>query len=342
MTTRRLQTKTQGRLAMAVLVIACACGDSATEPPPDGPDLIVSIPDAPASVAYGSTFHMEVTVLNRGTRTAGRTQVFFLHSADQTITTADAVLGSEFTDTLAVDRELQMGVRVEPPRDALGTLYYGACVDPLPDEIDTENNCSVAAGVEIFLPPPFGAVVDRTHQSLTSRIVSGGGQTSYQVYRRRSEAGDFSRVRDVSASGEETSYTDTGLEPNTVYYYKAIACKDAICSDESDEWGGLTEVVGPVDIPAVPEIRGEKVNISFGTDKARVHWDAVPRATYYRVYQDEDLDAEVSAPALSYYDDDPNTFLGAYQTTRYKVQACNKAGCSGDSETVVITIPPPG
>ncbi len=342
MTARRARTKTRRGLAVAALAMAWACGDSATEPPPDGPDLIVSVPDVPASVAYGRTFHMGVTVLNRGTRTAGRTQVFFLKSADQTITTADAVLGSEFTDTLAVDWELDIGLRVEPARDELGTLYYGACVDPLPDEIDTENNCSVAAGVEIFLPPPFGAVVDRTHESLTSRIVSGGGQTSYQVYRRRSEAGDFSRVGDASASGEETSHTDTGLEPNTVYYYKAVACNGAICSDESDEWGGLTEVVGPVDIPAVPVVRGEKVNISFGTDKARVHWDAAPRATYYRVYQGNDLDAEVSAPALSYYDNDPNTSLGAYQTTRYKVQACNKAGCSGDSQTVVITIPPPG
>lgn len=342
MTVRHPQTGTRRRLAVAALAMACACGDSATDLPPDGPDLIVSVPDVPASVAYGRTFSMDVTVLNRGTRTAGRTQVFFLHSADQTITTADAVVGSEFTDTLAVDWELSVRIRVEPPRGELGTLYYGACVDPLPDEIDTENNCSVAAGVEIFLPPPFGAVVDRTHASLTSRIVSGGGQTSYQVYRRRSEAGDFSRVGDVSASGEETSYTDTGLEPNTVYYYKAVACNGAICSDESNEWGGLTEVVGPVDIPAAPEIRGEKVNISFGTDKARVHWDAVPWATYYRVYQDNDLDAEVSAPALSYYDNHPNTSLGAYQTTTYKVRACNKAGCSGDSETVVITIPPPG
>ncbi len=54
---------------------------------------------------------MDVAVLNRGTLTAGRTQVLFLHSADRTITTADAVIGSEFTDT---------------------TLYFGACVD-LPD-----------------------------------------------------------------------------------------------------------------------------------------------------------------------------------------------------------------
>ena len=264
----------------------------------------------------------------------------FLHSADQTITDDDMVVGSEFTDTLAVDEEFFAHIRVEPPDGELGTLYYGACVDPLPDELDPNNNCSAAAWVEIFIPPPHGSVVDRTHESLTSSI-AGSGQTSYQVYRSYSEGGEYSLLRELSGSRNVTRYVDSGLEPNTVYYYKAIACNGPLCSEESNEWGGLTEVVGPVDIPAVPKIRGEKINIPLGTDKARVRWEAVPRATYYRVYHDNNLDAEVSAPATGYFDNHPNTFLGAYQTTTYRVRACNKAGCSDYSDTVVITIPPP-
>lgn len=51
MTARRASTKTRRQLAVAVLVMACACGDSTTDPPTDGPDLVVSVPDAPASVA---------------------------------------------------------------------------------------------------------------------------------------------------------------------------------------------------------------------------------------------------------------------------------------------------
>jgi len=274
-------------------------------------------------------------MLNQGTRTAGSTQIRFLHSPDRTITPDDAVVGSQFTDTIAVGEEYFTGIGVEPPHGEFGTLYYGACVDPLPDEINPNNNCSSAVGIEIYLSPPSGSVVDRTHESLTSNIV-GSGQASYQIYRGHTEGGDYDLVRDLSASTEVTRYVDGGLDPNTVYYYKAIACNGPVCSEESSEWGGLTEVAGPVDIPAVPDIRGEKVNIPFGTDKARVHWDVVSWATYYRVYHDDDLDAEVSAPATSYFDNNPNTFFGAYQTTSYRVKACNKAGCSDFSDTVVI------
>ena len=325
-------------LVMAVLLLPGACGgDSPTELPEEGPDLIVSAPDAPGRVAHGFSFYMDVTVLNVGTEPAGRTQVRFLRSADQTITVDDAVVGSEFTDSLLVSEEFRAGIRVEPLYGEFGMLYYGACVDPLPGEINPNNNCSSAAAVEIYLPPPSGAVVDRTHQSLTSNIV-GSGQTSYRIYRSRSEGGSYNLIRDSPASSEVTRYLDGGLEPNTVYYYRAIACNGAVCSEESNAWGGLTEVVGPIGIPAVPSVRGEKVNIPFGTDKARVHWDPVPWATYYRVYHDNDLDAEVSAPATSYFDNDPNTFFGAYQTTSYRVKACNKSGCSDFSDTVVIHI----
>ena len=333
--------KTPRFATIGTLLIAAGCGDSPTEPSrTEGPDLIVSVPDVPSRVAHGGSFSLQVEVLNRGTRTAGRTQVRVLHSADQAISADDAVLGSAFTDTIAVNETDLVAIRVEPPPGEFGTLFYGACVDPLPDELDPDNNCSSAAGVEIYLPSPFGSVVARSHESLTSRI-QGSGQTSYQIYRSDVGGGGYTLVIDLPASNESTTYADGGLEPNTVYYYKAIACNGPVCSEDSNQWGGLTEVVGPVDIPAVPSIRGEKVDVPFGTDKARVHWEPVPRATYYRVYHDDHLDAEVSAPATSYYDNDPNTFLGAYQATSYRVQACNKAGCSGFSETVTMLMPPP-
>ncbi len=332
--------KTPRLATIATLLLAAGCGDSPTESArTEGPDLIVSVPDVPRRVPHGGSFSVQVEVLNRGTRTARRTQVRVLHSVDQVISADDAVLGSAFTDTIAVNETDRVVIGVEPPQGEFGTLFYGACVDPLPDELDPGNNCSSATGVEVYMPSPFGWVVDRSHESLTSRIM-GSGQTSYQIYRSDAEGGGYGLVTELPASGEATTYADGGLEPNTVYYYKAVACNGPVCSEDSNEWGGLTEVVGPVDIPAVPRIRGEKVNVPFGTDKARVHWDPVPWATYYRVYHDNHLDAEVSAPATSYYDNHPNTFLGAYQATSYRVQACNKAGCSDFSETVTMLMPP--
>ena len=81
---------------------------------------------------------------------------------------------------------------------------------------------------------------------------------------------------------------------------------------------------------------GMKVNVPLATDDARVTWSAAPGATYYEVYQESNFDAEISAPQTGYRDYSPNSFLGAFQTTSYKIRACNKAGCSAFSERVTV------
>ena len=96
-------------------------------------------------------------------------------------------------------------------------------------------------------------------------------------------------------------HRDVGLQPDTVYFYELSVCSETGCS-EPGQGAGLTEAAGPVDTPSVPSIRGEKIDVSLGTDTARVIWDEVEGATYYQVYQGENLDAEVSAPATSYRD----------------------------------------
>lgn len=130
-------------------------------------------------------------------------------------------------------------------------------------------------------------------------------------------------------------YLDAGLQPETVYSYELRACSETGCS-QPEQGAGLTEAAGPVDTPPAPSIRGQKIDISLGTDNAKVFWDEVEGATYYQVYQGENLDAEVSAPAASYHDGSPNSSLGAFQPTTYKARACNKAGCSAFSTSVTV------
>ncbi len=136
-------------------------------------------------------------------------------------------------------------------------------------------------------------------------------------------------------------YRDVGLQPSTVHFYEIRTCSETECSPPR-EAAGLTEAIGPVDIPPAPDIRGEKVDVFLFTDDARVIWEAVDGATYYEVYQsghtggNEKLDAEVSAPRTSYYDDSPNSWLGMFESTSYRVKSCNKAGCSAFSERVVV------
>ena len=157
----------------------------------------------------------------------------------------------------------------------------------------------------------------------------------YELQRSSPEAGS---EREMISDGWE--YLDTGLEPDTVYSYEVRACNDSGCSSTT-QGAGLTEVSGPVDIPSVPNIQGEKIVVSGAADNVRILWEKVGGATYYTVYQSgprttEKLDARVSAPAASYLDISPNESFFAFETTTYRVKACNKAGCSEFSQSATI------
>jgi len=141
---------------------------------------------------------------------------------------------------------------------------------------------------------------------------------------------------EIPAGGK---HRDVGLLPSTVYSYTLQACNEVGCSPPA-QTAGLTESDGPVAIPSAPSIRGQKIDVSGGTDEAKVTWDKVDGATYYQVYQsdsgNETLDAEVSAPQTGYHDGSPNSSWFAFYTTTYRVKACNKAGCSAFSESVTL------
>ncbi len=248
--------------------------------------------------------------------------------------------------------------------------WYG-CMHPLAENV-TETTYAHQAQVK---PVPYARwlvrVAGRTSDSLTIEWSSPPSQESYEityavsacnsagcsdVFSPPARAGvpyDIQRFalrrssqEDPAASGEATvekpfrdEYRDVGLLPSTVYSYELRACNEVGCSPPTQA-AGLTEAAGPVAIPSAPSIRGEKVNVTAGTDNAKVIWDKVDGATYYLVYQSdrgyEKLDADVSAPETSYHDISPNSSLFAFYTTTYRVKACNKAGCSAFSESVTL------
>lgn len=172
------------------------------------------------------------------------------------------------------------------------------------------------------------------HRS-TSENSTGGDGVTMEI---PAMAGDLARV---SGFLVDSTYRDVGLQPSTAYFYELRSCTESGCSPPGQA-AGLTEAIGPVDIPPAPTIREEKVVVSLGTDRARVIWETVDGATYFQVYQSdhtgrgEELDAEVSAPETSYYDLHPESFGFEFEATGYRVKACNKAGCSAFSKRVVV------
>ena len=182
-------------------------------------------------------------------------------------------------------------------------------------------------------------------------ISEGVSARYYQIY-RQPKGGESQQIRytpeELLATLNHHQYIDEGLQPSAIYYYTVAACNDSGCSDSEAVAAGLTESDGPVDAPSTPTgFRGEKIDISGGTDQARVTWNAVEGATYFEVYQGSRLDAGISAPLQPYcmgkggsggcyQDRRPNSSLFAFRTTTYKVRACNKAGCSSFSGIVTV------
>ena len=188
--------------------------------------------------------------------------------------------------------------------------------------------------------PPYVEVVGRSSSSLTLSVGLNNA-TYFEIQRRAATApGEWTNL----GRHDSRALEDHGLDPDTTYYYSAKGCNSVGCTGYSGETGGVTESAGQVDVPSMPTgVLGMKVDVVLAFDDASVTWSAAPGATYYEVYQGSDFDAEISAPQTHYYDGSPNSSSffaaggGGFQTTSYKVRACNKAGCSGFSETVAVS-----
>ena len=117
-------------------------------PPP--PDLILVGPRVDnANPAIGGVFELSAVVRNRGPTTAIETTLRFYRSTDATIERSDTHLAARGM-WLGTNRYNQKGVYVDmyvkaPSSSAVH--YYGACVDAVPGESDTTNNCSAAVMV---------------------------------------------------------------------------------------------------------------------------------------------------------------------------------------------------
>ena len=118
------------------------------------PDLVVDPPSVSDSTPdAGASFTLSATVRNQGDGSSGFTTLHYYRSTDSTITAADTQVG---TDDLvlylnALDSSDKWTDLTAP--ETPGTYYYGACVDAVPDESDTTNNCSTAVTVAVGAAP---------------------------------------------------------------------------------------------------------------------------------------------------------------------------------------------
>ena len=158
--------------------------------------------------------------------------------------------------------------------------------------------------------------------------------TSYKLYRSTSRDGTYSLIVDEIVARR---HPDTGLSPNTEYFYQLEACDDGECSRRSTtEASATTRISPPV--------------LSVSEDKITVTWinDEVLGATVYNLYRSTvsggtytliatvgaaTLTSTLTAATLTYTDSE----LSAETEYFYQLEACDSDGCLERSPEVSAT-----
>ena len=115
---------------------------SGTSPPSGSPDLIVESPSVDDStLTTGQSFTLRATVRNQGNASSAATTLRYYRSSNATISTDDTEVGTDAVSTLSAGGTSAESISLNAPSSA-GTYHYGACVDPVSGESNTDNNCS--------------------------------------------------------------------------------------------------------------------------------------------------------------------------------------------------------
>ena len=115
----------------------------------ESPDLAVGpVSVSDNSPSSGASFTLSATVQNRGDARSAATTLRYYRSTNATISRSDAAVGTDPVGALAASGTSAESISLTAPSSA-GTYYYGACVDTLPDESSTTNNCSAGVRVDV-------------------------------------------------------------------------------------------------------------------------------------------------------------------------------------------------
>ena len=239
------------------------------------PDLIVVAPSILDHKPAAGEFRLWATVRNVGSGPSDRTTLHYYRSDDATIEATDALIRTQYILSLAIEGRAGLPAVYHPnelenvvtaPRDP-GTYYYGACVEPVPGESDTNNNCSEPVPMNVRVPDlAVGLIwvstsVSQAGQSFTLRATvrnqgpDEAAATTLRYYRSDNAAIDASdtpigtdAVRSLTAfeglaSGPGSRLAPSGTSRQAIrvrapsspgtYYYGA--CSDAVPNETNTD-----------------------------------------------------------------------------------------------------------
>ncbi|MCY3758356.1 MAG: T9SS type A sorting domain-containing protein, partial [Acidobacteria bacterium] len=179
-----------------------------------GPDLVVDTPTVSNSgPTAGASFTLSTAAPNRGNMPSASTTLRFVRSSDSTITASDTVVGTaQVSRAIPFHGVTVQSVTLTAPSDP-GTYYYGACVDSVTGEFDTQNNCSAAVTVTVGGAPDL--VVDNPTVSESAPVFGARFTLSATVRNQGSASSGSTTLRYYLSSDSTISSSDTpaGSDP---------------------------------------------------------------------------------------------------------------------------------
>ena len=117
-----------------------------------GPDLVVQAPSVSAvMLTPGQEFTLNATVHNQGDEQAAATTLHYYRSNNATITSSDTEVGTDAVGALDASATSAASIALTAPTSVSAEegIYYGACVDSVRGESNTDNNCSSAVKITV-------------------------------------------------------------------------------------------------------------------------------------------------------------------------------------------------
>jgi titin len=264
-------------------------------------------PTAPTSVTATSASSTQINVTWSGATGIIANYEVFRKDSNSSYQSVATPTGTSYSDTgLAADTKYFYQIRA----------CNSAGCSGLSPEVSTTT-----------FPPPPSAPGTLTAGAVSSSQInltwgaSTGAVGKYVIERRSS--GSYA----VIDSTTSTSYSNTGLNSSTQYFYQVRACNASGCSSYSNEASATTAPVppsAPTNVDAL--ISGSQINVSWTgstgvVDSYKIEWREggggfVTRAT-------------VSGTSTTFSDTGP--FTMALNQSAYRIQACNSSGCSAFS-----------
>ena len=187
----------------------------------DVPDLAISVLELyleedivnnTRTLKPGDPIMLRVTVVNRGNGLSEASRLRYYWSSDAHISTADTEVGSDRVGSLSAGASSTESITFAAP-SGVGTYWYGACVDSIPGERDTGNNCLGGGWFQVARPD---LVVDRPAVS-DSNLASGGSfSLSVTISNQGGAASDATRLVYYRSSDRSISSADTQVGTDTV------------------------------------------------------------------------------------------------------------------------------